>query len=205
MAKKIDPEARRGQLARAALSIADKCGLSAVTVARVAEAAEVSIGHVQHWFPAKAQLMTASYEALTDRYLRRVDERIAEDERHRKSIRDMLQSCLLDLCQDKLGEGQDGRVRAEFHAATFADPDVAAVERKVLLSLEDRICQALENARLCGEAAAELDGKRAAHELLALTLGMEHLQLPEGWSREILGSRLREFLPHECRRHVGSS
>ncbi|MEU1879219.1 TetR family transcriptional regulator [Streptosporangium sp. NPDC020072] len=57
MPKHVDHDARREEIARAALRLCVREGPEAVTVGRVAVEASISKGLVQHYFPAKEELL----------------------------------------------------------------------------------------------------------------------------------------------------
>ncbi|MDH2424976.1 TetR family transcriptional regulator [Sphaerisporangium sp. TRM90804] len=57
MPKRVDHEARRAEIARAALRLCVREGLASVTIGRVAAEAAISKGLVQHYFPTKEALL----------------------------------------------------------------------------------------------------------------------------------------------------
>ena len=57
MPKRVDHDARRGEIARAALRLCVREGLASVTIGRVAAEAAISKGLVQHYFPTKEALL----------------------------------------------------------------------------------------------------------------------------------------------------
>ena len=61
MPRHADHDARRRQLADAALHVALDQGLDRVSVPRIAAQAGVSVGLVQHYFPAKAALVVLQW------------------------------------------------------------------------------------------------------------------------------------------------
>lgn len=201
MPRLVDSEARRRDLAECALAIAESDGLEAVTVAHVARRAGVSVGHVQHWYPAKENLLVATYSAALARSTDRIDDLVTTGESRGATIRDMLAAALAELLPTDDTRRGEARVRAQFHGRAITDTRFADTERAAMRLLAQRIATALANGYECGETAAGVDPDRAACELLALATGLATLSLTDDHpAEELIAARLAELLPHPCRR-----
>src|SRR5688572_9761853 len=72
MPRTADHDARRRQVADAVERLVADEGLDAVTVARTAAAAGISVGLVQHYFPAKDDMLLHTFTAVRQRIEQRV-------------------------------------------------------------------------------------------------------------------------------------
>lgn len=211
MPRHADADARREQLASAALDIALTQGLDRVSVPRIAAQAGVSVGLVQHYFPAKAALVVTAYETLAARVDARIGAIVEVGEAQRGSLRAMVAAGLeqlLPLDADRLAETQ---VRAEFAARALRDEALAVVARDLRRVLLHRVAAAIENGHECGESAAGLVGPAAAsaaQELLALSEGLAgalllHSGRPHPADEDetsVLRYACERVFPGQCRR-----
>lgn len=182
MPRHADPDARREQLASAALDIALTQGLDRVSVPRIAQRAGVSVGLVQHYFPAKAALVVTAYEALAARVDARVGAIVEAGEAQRGSIREMVAAGLGELLPLDAERRAEGMVRAEFAARALREQSLGAVARSLRSTLLARVTLAIENGQECGETASALGAAAAAGaalELVALSEGLAAALLVE--------------------------
>lgn len=202
MTRHAAPEERRLQLAEAALAVAAEVGLDAVTVARVAAQAGVSVGLVQHHFPTKQELMVQVYGRALERVLSRVAEVVAGRESAGSSIRDTMVAGLAELLPTDADRRAEAAVRAQFHGRAVTDQalaEQAAGTREAVLA---QVAQAVTNGRECGETAAGADPIRAAWGLWALTDGLAATMLatPDVPAVEVLTDTVTRVFPHPCTR-----
>lgn len=66
MPKVVDHEERRLQIAHGLWQVISERGIEGVTYQRVAEAAKVSVGRIQHYFDSKEELVLAGCQAMVD-------------------------------------------------------------------------------------------------------------------------------------------
>src|ERR1700743_3241717 len=77
MPKEVDHDARRRELADAASRVIARNGLSATTLAQVAEESGWSIGSMRHYFPNKDELIASALWRVGERVEERVRNRTA--------------------------------------------------------------------------------------------------------------------------------
>lgn len=205
MPRVADHDARRAQLAGAALAIALDQGLDRVSVPRIAQKAGVSVGLVQHYFPAKSELVVVAYQELAAQVDVRIAALVQEGEARGRPIRDLVVDALSQLLPLDEDRAQHGRVRAEFAARALRDADLAAVAHRLHVGLLKRIGTAVDNGRVCGETDPDVQTSSAAAELLALAEGLAGARLLErgaadgaDLSRALLAAASRRIFPGRC-------
>ncbi|GAA0568379.1 TetR/AcrR family transcriptional regulator [Paractinoplanes ferrugineus] len=77
MPKQVDHEQRRRQLAEAVFAVIGTRGFEAVSLRDVAEQAGVSMGTVQHYFPAKQQMLLFALAHMRERVTGRLQAAVA--------------------------------------------------------------------------------------------------------------------------------
>ena len=124
MPKQVDHEQRRAVLAEALWRIAERDGIAAATVRRVAAEAGVSVGMVQHYFSTKTEMLLFALTHMRARVLARLEQQLAElpqpvtyQERIRATIRVMLPV-------DEPGR-QEAAVNIAFFSAATVTPEYA--------------------------------------------------------------------------------
>lgn len=187
MPRHADHDARRRLLVDATLDIALKEGMNRVSVPRVAAGAGVSVGLVQHYFPAKAELVETAYQALATQADSRIARSVQTAEDSGGTIREMVPEALAELLPLDPARTAEARVRAEFTAMALRDEALATVSRGLRRSITARLRAAIDNGRTCGETDPAVDSSAAAHEFAALTDGLSYALLFAGD-------------PDECRR-----
>ncbi|MEU5867600.1 TetR family transcriptional regulator [Nonomuraea sp. NPDC047529] len=164
MPKQVDHAARRAEIAHAALRLCAHDGLAGVSIGRVAQEAGVSKGLVQHYFPAKADLLRAGAHLLRQEIERHVRAALPDA----GSPADTLRRTLLAVVE--LGARAPVLLLAghAFLATAVADPDV----RELYRAGGDTVHR--EIAALVTATASEpgLDAGAEAHVLLGLARGL---------------------------------
>lgn len=206
MPRLTDHTQRRRQLADAALAAAGDGGLDAVTIARVARLAGVSVGHVQHYFSTKEELMVQAYTTTLDRLLDRVASGVERREQAGGSIRDMMIAGLTELLPTDDERRVEAMVRAQFHGRAAADPRLAAVGQRTGEEVRAQVSRAVVNGRICEETAADADPSMVAWRVWALAEGLatsmlHRADVPAG---ALLRDTVTAVFPHPCRRHEGA-
>ena len=197
-----DAETRRTQLADAALSLAAAGGLGRVTVAAVAKRAGVSVGLVQHHFPAKQQLMIAAHQRSLEVAFSRVAEVVEQGELRGVPIRGMVVDALSELLPLDSQRRDECSVRAQFAGLAVADPELAAVAREAAARAQARLAQVVDNGRECGETGAQVTSGSAAWSLWSLVQGlsMDLLHGADVPAVEVLSEASAQVFPNPCRR-----
>ncbi|WP_086825104.1 TetR family transcriptional regulator C-terminal domain-containing protein [Allokutzneria sp. NRRL B-24872] len=174
MPKVIDPELRRAQVVHALLRLTAERGLDEVSVAKVAAAAGVSVGLVQHYFATKDEMLLLAFHTIDERFderLRRWLEDSGQDLAEvpaRSLVREAL-SQLMPLDDERADEV---RVWLAFCARGAATPQLAKVYETALLRRVEQMTDALRRGRAAGEIAPGLDLEAEALHLLAFAEGL---------------------------------
>ncbi|MFD6095296.1 TetR/AcrR family transcriptional regulator [Nocardiopsis flavescens] len=172
MPRTADHDRRRAQIADAVYDLIAADGLAAVTVARTADRAGMSVGLVQHYFPAKDDMLLHAFERVGAAVAARVAGLVDEGARHERSIAAILGAALAEHLP------LDARRRAEFRVTrTFAgraleNPRLAGVDARASAALRDEVARAVANGFECGEVDPATDPALAAVRLAAATEGL---------------------------------
>ncbi|TDC04061.1 TetR/AcrR family transcriptional regulator [Nonomuraea longispora] len=172
MARTADHEERRRQIAMAVCELISDAGLDAVTVARTARSAGMSVGLVQHYFRTKDEMLLHAFTYVSARIRDRVDELIRTGIRHRKPISGLLAEAMAQLVPMDETRRTEFRVTRAFAGRSLDAPALADVDVRTARKLRDDIAQAIHNGKECGEVAPELDPWLAATRLAAITEGL---------------------------------
>lgn len=140
----VDHEARRTALADAMVVIVAEHGLEAATVRAIAEAAGVSIGTVQHYFPSKDEFLVYAYRHTGEQLAARVDEIVARARSTRGAIRDIL----LELLPLDARRRAALRVGIAFSTRAMTEPQLADVLRDDLDELRRGLAEGFAEAKL---------------------------------------------------------
>lgn len=172
MPRTSDHAHRREQIVDAVLRTATESGLGAVTIARVASTAQVSVGLVQHYFESKDALLRSSYEACLDRIGARVEALVEQGEHARLPIRDMIAAGLAQLIPLDAEREAECRLRQEFLGMAARNPQLTTTARDREAELVHQVETAVTNGKECGEVAPDRDAAASARAILALCHGI---------------------------------
>lgn len=169
-------EHRRNEIADAVLAIVAERGLAAVSLAAVAAQAGVSPGRVQHYFPAKRELIEAAFERGNALSSGRIAAKAGPDDRN-VSRRRLLTVVLTELIPYDAVTRAHLRVRQSFTAAALADEAIAARLRVDYAHLHDRLADLLRYDQAAGRLRAQTDPAEVAVTLVALAEGLAYYVL----------------------------
>lgn len=195
MPRIADHDARRAQICQALLRVAVREGLPKVTIPKVAAAAGISVGLVQHYYPSKDLLLADAHHAVLDRIERRADAAVAAAEVRRERIEDILREALTELLPLDGERREEWYLARAFAAAALESDDLrpalVAAERR----LRDRVAGAIANGRRCGEVVEDLDEQVEAAALLAHVSALaDHL----AWGTGICEQDVCRVLARDC-------
>ncbi|MFD0891598.1 TetR/AcrR family transcriptional regulator, partial [Streptosporangium algeriense] len=139
MPKRVDHDARREEIARAALRLCVREGPASVTVGRVAAEAEISKGLVQHYFPAKEALLRLAAAVQRHDIESAVAAAVRPGDPPRTTLRQALLA-LVDLGTEQILTGH------AFLASAAANPEIHRLYREGLSAATAAV------ARLVAEA-----------------------------------------------------
>ncbi|MFI8437400.1 TetR/AcrR family transcriptional regulator [Streptomyces sp. NPDC079020] len=172
MPRTADHEERRRQIAVAVCELISEHGLDAVTVARTAATAGMSVGLVQHYFRTKDEMLLHAFNAVTARIRIRADERIRAGIAHRRPISRVLGEAMAECIPLDDGRRAEFRVTRAFAGRALDAPALADVDIETARRLREDIAQAVRNGKECGEVEPGLDPWPAAVRLTAVTEGL---------------------------------
>ncbi|GGV67813.1 TetR family transcriptional regulator [Streptomyces longisporoflavus] len=213
MPKVVDHRARRIQVADAVQKLVTEEGLDRVTVARTAATAGFSVGHVQHYFPTKDEMLLFTHERVVRKILDRVSALGERATRQQLPIRDVVVEGLGEWLPVDARRRSAHRVVLAFLGRTVDNPGLARSHAETGRLIRSMLATAVHNGKECGEVPADTDPDLAALELHSLTEGLA-LQLGSGAdtdtdpgaaeSQAALGlvtARVRAVFPGRCRQY----
>ncbi|GAA4610014.1 AcrR family transcriptional regulator [Actinoplanes octamycinicus] len=173
MPRTADHDARRRQVADAVERLVADEGFGAVTVARTAALAGISVGLVQHYFPSKDEMLRHAFTRLRDRLDERVRAQVKRDDRAGARIEEILLRALTGLLPLDEPRRREYRVELAFTGRIADNPQLAEVLARSNAQVRAALAQAVHNGKECGEVPAETDAAAAAGRLLALLDGLK--------------------------------
>lgn len=169
-------ERRRNEIADAVLAVVAERGLAAVSLAAVATQAGVSPGRVQHYYPAKRELIEAAFERGNALSSSRIAAKAGPGDRD-VSGRRLLTVVLTELIPYDAVTRAHLRVRQSFTAAALADAAIAARLRLDYAHLHRRLADVLRDDQAAGRLRAQTDPAEVAVALVALAEGLAYYVL----------------------------
>ena len=186
MPRIVDSEQRRGQILAGLWAVVHEHGVEGVTLGRVAVAAGVSIGRIQHYFASRDELVLAGCRGILE-----LAERVHEE---RTAGLDPETSLLALLCQPIPGGDEAFRLGAAVWSAYLAR---AAVDERI-----GRIVREAERgtrARIASLLAALGAAPGEADRLAAFGAGLAQRALlgciEPAQAERLLGEELRRLRP----------
>jgi AcrR family transcriptional regulator len=173
MARTADHEARRRQVAEAVEHLVATEGFEAVTVARTAAAAGISVGLVQHYFPSKDDMLLHAFTQARNR----TEQRVAADAQRADQAGARIEHILLDALCELLPlderRRRECRVELAFTGRAVDSPRLAQALGQSNAHVRAMLAEAVHNGKECGEVAPETDEPTAAARILATVDGLK--------------------------------
>ena len=167
MPKEVDHDARRRELADAASRVIARNGLSATTLAQVAEESGWSIGSMRHYFPNKDELIASALWRVGER----VDERIRRRTAGGMSVAD-LRIAAAELLPLDASRREEALVYLAFLAQAAVVPALADAAEDTARRLQEPLAARFAHAIQGGELAPHLDAEYEAARLRVLLSGL---------------------------------
>ena len=167
MPKEVDHDARRRELADAASRVIARNGLSATTLAQVAEESGWSIGSMRHYFPNKDELIASALWRVGER----VDERIRSRTAGGMSVAD-LRIAAAELLPLDASRREEALVYLAFLAQAAVVPALADAAEDTARRLQEPLAARIAHAVQAGELAPQLDAEYEAARLRVLLSGL---------------------------------
>ncbi|MFF4083327.1 TetR/AcrR family transcriptional regulator [Streptomyces sp. NPDC001777] len=215
MPRTSDHEERRRQIAVAVCALIADRGLDAVTVARTAAEAGMSVGLVQHYFRTKDEMLLHAFGEVGAAIRRRADERIRAGIEHRRPISQVLAEAMTEFVPLDETRRTEFRVTRAFAGRALDNPALAAVDVETARRLREDIARAVRNGKECGEVEEELDPWPAAVRLTAVTegLAMQVYRDPAGVNgvpaaelcASLIAAELATVFTGECRQYTAEN
>jgi AcrR family transcriptional regulator len=201
MPRVADHDARRRQVAEAVAALVADGGLDAVTVARTAAAAGISVGLVQHYFPSKDDMLLYAFTHTRGLIERRVELDAERADAAGARIEHILLEALTQLLPLDEARRREARVALAFTGRAVENPRLAEALRASNAHLRGRLAQAIRNGEECGEVPQGTDAEVEAARLLSAVDGLVlHLYAdPAALSAEAaLADHLARLFPGPC-------
>jgi AcrR family transcriptional regulator len=188
MPRPADHDRRRTQIARAFQRLLAAEGFAAVSFAKVAAEAGVSVGLIQHYFLGKDVLLRYAYDDAVARLGERVLARVRDGEAAGLPVAEVLLNSLVELLPLDQERDLEYRVRQGLQAQALHNAGLADVARRSGRGLLEYVTAAVEDGRTRGEVAPEADAELAARMILATVQGLaDQVALSAGFpAREVL-------------------
>ncbi|MFW6721980.1 TetR/AcrR family transcriptional regulator [Streptomyces sp. MAR4 CNY-716] len=174
---------RRREIADAVLAIVADQGLAAVSLNATAARAGVSPGRVQHYFPAKHDLIDAAFDRGNALSSQRIRTRAGED-LETAEPRTVLTTVLTELIPYDAATRAHLRVRQSFNALALADAAIAERMRQLYAGLHGDLAAALRRDQDTGRVRPGLDPDREAVALTATTEGLAYYVLIDAYDAD---------------------
>ncbi|MFE7094389.1 TetR/AcrR family transcriptional regulator [Streptomyces erythrochromogenes] len=213
MPRTADHEQRRRQIADAVSLLISEDGLDAVTVARTAAAAGMSVGLVQHYFRNKDEMLLHAFREISARIRGRVEARIREGVEHRRPIAQVMAEVMTEYIPLDRARRAEYRVARAFAGRALDAPALAEVDTETARKLREDIARAVHNGKECGEVDEHLDPLPAAVRLAAVMegLALQVYREPESaagtgvaqFVAPLLDDEIAAVFTGECRQYEG--
>ncbi|MEV6682723.1 TetR/AcrR family transcriptional regulator [Streptomyces erythrochromogenes] len=213
MPRTADHELRRRQIASAVTQLIAEGGLDAVTVARTAATAGMSVGLVQHYFRNKDEMLLHAFREISAHIRARVEARIRDGVEHRRPIARVMAQVMTEYIPLDHARRAEYRVARAFAGRALDAPALAEVDTETARKLREDIARAVHNGKECGEVDEHLDPLSAAVRLAAVMegLALQVYREPEGAAGEavaqfvapLLDEEIATVFTGECRQYTG--
>lgn len=168
MPKQVDHRERRESIAQALWTIVDQQGWARATMREVAREAGVSLGHLQHYFSSRTEMLTFAMEYAADQTSHRVTRGMAALDQP-PHPRDVLRVVLIELLPLRPDARATSRMNAAYVLEAMHDPtlhqQVAVGLRDGRAMVERLIRQAMDH----GQIPPDRDPTIETDLILALT------------------------------------
>jgi AcrR family transcriptional regulator len=165
--KVVDHEQRRRELADAALALAARDGLAAVTTRATAAECGWSTGVLNHYFSSRNELLAAALQRAGDLQQQTYTRVLATDTTARDKLTAITES-ILPLDPRRLAMT---RIFLFFYAQGAADEDARAVIAGFLARWRSVLHGAISSGQCAGELSADIDTAAAVFTLQTMTDG----------------------------------
>lgn len=168
-----DHDVVRQAIIDAAATAVEQGGLESLTFRRVAAAADVSPGRVQHYFTDRARLVQACFDAVQDRARSRVEATLAKVE---PSPAEVVAAILRTMIPRSPEDFRDLRVVTMFETLALTEPALGRAllegHAELRMLLVDQVALVLRSSGSALEAAGITSSEMISDGLLAMAGGL---------------------------------
>lgn len=190
MPKKIDHQARRRQIAKAAISVIGVNGIDNTRLVDVARAANATTGSITHYFEGKDAVLLAALDHVAQGLLQLLHSKLDE-----QGPEPIIDRALLALPLDENGM-RDWRVWLAFFGRAVGDPALAAVNNAYYDELREGLAHIIRTHQKGGHLSGDINPVIAANSIITAVdgLGIRASLDPENWTPERQTMQLRAML-----------
>ena len=198
MPKIVDHEKRKIKIAEATWKVIVEEGIENATVRKIAQASNLSVGALRHYFSSQTELLRFSMELVSNRVMERVEAR-------RNSIDQLSFELLTEGVSEVLPVDEERKIEMEvwlaFSAKVLVDTKLRELSNKVYEDMHrglEKVIHALLALNIIKE---EHDLDLEVNRLHALVDGMamHHLLNPEQFTEEKMVETLKYHLQSLCK------
>jgi len=199
MPKKIDHDARRKDIARAAISVIGDLGIDNTRLVDVARAANATTGTITHYFEDKDAVLLAALDHVAQNILLML--------RHPEKPDDIVALAELILPIDEEGL-RDWRVWMSFFGRAVGDAALARINKAYYDEFRDGLAAIIRHQQTEGLLAAQIDPAVTADAIISVIDGfciratLEREEWPAARQKAQLEAMLRPLLPRPEKRRV---
>lgn len=197
MPKKIDHEARRRDIAEAAVQVIGEQGIDNTRLIDVARAAHATTGAITHYFDDKDALLLAALDHVAQRILSELHDAPTQ---HAANVDDLISKAVTVLPIHQEGM-RDWRVWLCFLGRAVADSALARINKSYYEEFREGLSSAIERLQKAGKLKKTIDPGATADSVLAAIdgIGVRATLDPEEWpakrQKSQLEAMLRAILP----------
>ncbi|GGP08980.1 TetR/AcrR family transcriptional regulator [Oceanobacillus neutriphilus] len=193
MPKKVDHQKRKIQIAETTWKVIVEEGLEQATVRKIAQASDLSVGAVRHYFASQSELLHFSMELVSERVIQRAKERKYSKEQ------DPLEFVTEGICE-VLPIDEERKIEMEvwlaFSAKVLVDKTLQKLSNKVYQDMHQGLKNVVQALQLLEIAKEGLDLELEVNRLHAIVDGMamHHLLNPDHLTHEEMIATLNYHL-----------
>jgi TetR/AcrR family transcriptional repressor of bet genes len=191
MPKKIDHQARRREIAQAAVTVIGVSGIDNTRLMDVAKAARVTTGAITHYFEGKDSVMLAALDHVAQNIFK-----ILRLQSNEVADRDTLIEMAAEALPTHEEGARDWRVWLAFFGRAMSDPSLARVNNAYYDEIRDRLAAIIARYQAQGQLARRIDPTTTADSIITAVdgLGVRATIDPESWPPERQKRQLRAIL-----------
>ncbi|CDQ41019.1 MULTISPECIES: TetR/AcrR family transcriptional regulator [Virgibacillus] len=196
MPKKVDHEKRKIIIAEATWKVIAEAGIERATVRNVAEAAQLSVGSLRHYFTTQPELLRYSMQLISER----VSERMANKHYTGPPLQ-VMQEILFEFLPFDNNRKIEMEVWLSFTARSLVDPDLMNLNRQVYHDLRQVVSTVIHSLISLQFVANDFAAEVEIERLYALIdgLAIHHILQPDSLSVDTMHAVIQHHLQTLCK------